>query len=140
MTDTPAKDLSDIHVAAFKASRGWSAGEIAQLLASRHVFIVTCPDGFAIGRVVVDEAELLTIAVTPLMQGCGTGTKLLEDFEHVAAERGATRAFLEVADDNAPARALYQRAGWSECGRRPGYYARTTDPACDAILMEKHLP
>ncbi|NDW53544.1 N-acetyltransferase [Aliiroseovarius sp. PrR006] len=139
MSDTSANTLSAIHVAAFLAARGWSADEIAQLQTSPHVFTVSCPEGFTMGRVVVDEAELLTVAVTPAAQGQGIGAKLLQDFEHTAAKRGATRAFLEVATDNTAALSLYQAAGWSTCGQRPAYYTKSDGSTCDAILMEKHL-
>lgn len=139
MSDASADILSAIHVAAFVATRGWSADEIAQLQTSPLVFTVAQPSGFAMGRVVVDEAELLTVAVIPAAQGHGIGAKLLQDFECTAADRGATRAFLEVADDNAAARALYRKAGWSTCGQRPAYYTRSDGTTCDAILMEKHL-
>ncbi|WP_424940539.1 GNAT family N-acetyltransferase [Aliiroseovarius sp. S253] len=139
MSDATSSSLSAIHVAAFKTSRGWSTDEIAQLQASPHVFTVSCPDGFVMGRVVVDEAELLTIAVAPMAQGRGIGVKLLQDFERTAAERGAARAFLEVAKDNTAALVLYRRADWSICGQRPAYYTRSDGSTCDAILMEKHL-
>lgn len=139
MSDAYAKSLSEIHTAAFQTSRGWSRNEIAGLLASPHVFTVTRTGGFAIGRVVVDEAELLTIAVTPSAQGRGLGTELLLQFEQAAATKGAIRAFLEVAADNLPAVAIYQRTGWETCGLRPAYYTRPDGSTCDAILMEKHL-
>jgi ribosomal-protein-alanine N-acetyltransferase len=46
---------------------------------------------------------------------------------------------LEVAADNAPALALYQRAGFETVGRRRGYYARIEGPAQDAVLMRRAL-
>ncbi|MCK0143080.1 ribosomal protein S18-alanine N-acetyltransferase [Aliiroseovarius sp. F20344] len=139
MSNTSAQKLSAIHNAAFETSRGWNAEEIAQLLDSPHVYVTVRPDGFAMGRVVVDEAELLTIAVLPSAQGHGQGTALLLEFERTAAERGATRAFLEVATDNHAAIALYKNSGWAICGKRPNYYARDDGSSCDAILMEKHI-
>jgi [ribosomal protein S18]-alanine N-acetyltransferase len=139
MSDVTADILSAIHVAAFEISRGWSADEIAQLQASPHVFTVARPNGFVMGRVVVDEAELLTVAVVPAARGHGIGANLLKEFERTAADRGATRAFLEVADDNNAARALYQKSGWSICGQRPAYYTRSDGLTCDALLMDKHL-
>jgi ribosomal-protein-alanine N-acetyltransferase len=56
-----------------------------------------------------------------------------------AAARGATRLFLEVADDNAAALALYARAGFSEAGRRPGYYARPDGVRQDALILALNL-
>ncbi|MFA4893699.1 GNAT family N-acetyltransferase, partial [Brevundimonas sp.] len=57
-----------------------------------------------------------------------------------AAARGARRLFLEVAEDNEAARALYGRAGFSEAGRRPRYYARADGSRRDALLLALDLP
>ncbi len=94
--------------------------------------------GFALGRVVLDEAELLTIAIHPDHQKQGLGMSSLRAFEDEATKRGAQRAFLEVAETNTAARALYARAGWQETGRRKNYYA-TPSGRIDAILMSKPL-
>lgn len=53
---------------------------------------------------------------------------------------GATRLFLEVAEDNAAARALYDRLGFEPAGRRPRYYSRPNGPAVDALLLVLILP
>jgi ribosomal-protein-alanine N-acetyltransferase len=49
------------------------------------------------------------------------------------------RMFLEVAAGNIAARALYDRAGYCECGRRKGYYQRPDATRDDAVVMEKAL-
>lgn len=139
MADLSADHMARIHAAAFPDSRGWSADEFTALAQSPHVFFVATADGFAAGRVIVDDAELLTIAVAPATQGQGVGHALLHLFERAAQSRGATRAFLEVAEDNARALALYRQAGWRESGRRAGYYARKTGKNLDALLFEKAL-
>ena len=56
-----------------------------------------------------------------------------------AAARGATRVFLEVAEDNLAARALYERTGFVEAGRRPGYYAAADGGRRDALLLALNL-
>ncbi|WP_289042644.1 ribosomal protein S18-alanine N-acetyltransferase [uncultured Aliiroseovarius sp.] len=137
MTAYSPTRLAALHSAAFSEGRTWNADEIRGMLTSRLVFVVTTPYGFAMGRVVVDEAELLTIAVDPGWQGHGIGRDLLRRFEAEARNRGAVRAFLEVAQDNTAARALYNSAGWSESGRRARYYARPTGRNVDAIMMHK---
>lgn len=59
---------------------------------------------------------------------------------HVAAEtRGAKTMFLEVAEDNHAARALYQNFGFAMVGRRPGYYARKEQTAMDALILSVAL-
>jgi ribosomal-protein-alanine N-acetyltransferase len=96
--------------------------------------------GFLLGRVVLDEAELLTIAVHPDVQGQGIGGALVAGFLAQAAARGARRAFLEVAEDNAAARALYARAGFVAVGRRRGYFRAPDGRRIDAVVMARDLP
>ncbi len=119
--------------------RGWAAEEFARLLSSTHVFAVHGEHGFVLGRVVADDAELLTIVVDPVQASRGHGTALLAEFERAAAERGAIRAVLEVAADNAAARALYRRSGYEQIARRRSYYTRPAGPPVDALIIEKIL-
>jgi len=133
------KGLANIHQAAFTTPRPWSASEIATLIAQPNTFVVTRPQGFVMGRVVLGEAELLTLAVMPQAQGKGLGRALLDDFEQDACAQGATSAFLEVASDNAPAVALYTRAGYGESGRRAHYYTRPDGSKVDAVIMSRAL-
>lgn len=96
-------------------------GHVADVLVSRALYgeIVT---GFAISRVVLDEAELLTVALDPEVRGRGLAAPLLKRHAERARRAGATALFLEVAADNAPALALYRSLGMAEIGRRRGYY------------------
>jgi ribosomal-protein-alanine N-acetyltransferase len=73
------------------------------------------------------------------MRKQGLGRLLLQELEQAAADRGAARLFLEVAEDNSPARALYESAGFAETGRRRGYYARDGAAPVNAFLLEKQL-
>lgn len=132
------QDMAQIHAAAFTDARPWSAAEFASLLDSPHVFTSTAPHGFALVRVVAGEAELLTIAVDPAHQGQGIGRRLMTLWMAQAAQT-ATDAFLEVAADNAPARALYTGCGFAQTGLRAAYYARADTQAVDAVLMRAPL-
>ncbi len=78
--------------------------------------------GFVLARAVADEAEILTLAVDPLLQRQGAGRLLLRAAMHGARQRGAAAMFLEVAPSNAAALALYGAAGFAQVGRRPRYY------------------
>ena len=131
--------LAALHAAAFADARPWSAREFQDLLASPHVFLCPETNGFALGRVIADEAELLTLAVHPAKRRDGLGHHLLTAFENTARVRGAIRAFLEVAADNNAAIGLYSKAGYTLSGRRPGYYAKTDGSRVDACLMDKLL-
>ena len=137
MTDT--KRLACLHAASITVPRPWSAAEIGGLLGSPGVFVVDWPHGFALGRVAADEGELLTLCVAPASRRQGLGAELLAAFHAGAASRGATRAVLEVAADNAAARALYARAGYREAGRRRAYYREADGNAVDALILAREL-
>ncbi|MCP5036380.1 MAG: ribosomal protein S18-alanine N-acetyltransferase [Rhodobacteraceae bacterium] len=132
--------MSALYAASFPDGRPWTAAEFDALLSKPATFLVTAEQtGFAIGQIVVDEVELITLAVAPEARRKGLGRAMLVDYEHHARNRGATRGFLEVAADNAPALALYRAGGWRESGRRRGYYKRPNGLVSDAILFEKPL-
>ncbi len=132
--DTPA--LAAAHALSF--DHPWAAEAFADLMATPGVFALGDGDGFILCRTVVDEAEILTLAVSPTARRAGLGRALVEAAMGVAALAGAQAAFLEVAEDNAAARALYAAAGFSVAGRRRGYYARP-DRAVDAVVMRREL-
>lgn len=130
--------LAAAHALCFES--GWSAAEIARLLQQPAVFAQMAEHGddvaaLALIRVVLEEAEVLTIGVTPDYRRAGVAADLLASCEAEARERGAGRMFLEVSAANVAARALYDRAGYSEIGVRRRYYA----DGQDAQVLEKSL-
>lgn len=129
-----AAGLAAIHAACFSHPRPWTADEIALVLASPLAFVLTAPGGFLLGRVVADEAEVLTLAVLPDHRRRGVGARLVQGFLTDARQRGARTAFLEVAARNDTAIRLYLAAGFSLAGRRNGYY-RTADGQPDDALV-----
>ncbi len=133
--------LATLHARTFTAPAPWSAASFAGLLASPLVFLSADPQGrsFALGRVIADEAELLTLATDPGARRLGLARARLEGFDAAARARGAVTAFLEVAEDNAPARALYAACGWQPRGRRPGYYVAPTGARVAALILCKSL-
>jgi ribosomal-protein-alanine N-acetyltransferase len=132
--------LATCHARAFgNSGRAWSAEEFATLLGSAFVFAVGDARAFVLGRVIADEAEVLTLATDPDYRRKGLARACLTAFDASARARGATTAFLEVAEDNAPALALYRAAGYRETARRVGYYARSQGPKVDALILSKTL-
>lgn len=91
--------------------------------------------GFVIGQLVADEGEILSIGVVPAWQRLGIGKRLVEGLARAAKRAEAKRLFLEVAEDNAGAIAMYRQIGFVENGRRKAYYARTGAPAVDALML-----
>lgn len=127
------KRLAVIHASCFVADPApWSADFFARLLAEPSVFLCEAPDAFLLGRIVMDEAELLTIAVAPYARRKGHARNLLAQFDARMSACEARHAFLEVAETNLPARNLYARTGWVQIARRPQYYGPVA-----ALVLEK---
>jgi ribosomal-protein-alanine N-acetyltransferase len=92
------------------------------------------PAGFALNRLVIDEAELLLIGVRPAFRREGTGRMLLDRSMKIAATLGAHRIHLEVRDGN-QALHLYRTAGFVEIGRRRAYYRGKDGVLFDALTL-----
>jgi [ribosomal protein S18]-alanine N-acetyltransferase len=123
--------------------RAWTRQDIAELMASPGVagVLLTCDGasaGFGLYRVVADEAELLTIAVAASHRRRGLATRILNAIIEGIGEN-VRSLYLEVAVDNAPARALYERLGFEEVGRRARYYRRAQGEMADALILRLRL-
>lgn len=138
MTAADPERLAALHAEAFAAP--WGAAAFETLLASPGVFALMEEDGLILCRVVADEAEILTLAVRPAARRRGLGARLTREAAAAATALGATRLFLEVAEDNPAARALYARLGFAAAGRRRGYYPRSDGLAADALILSLDLP
>ena len=140
-------DLSEIHATSF--SRGWSGAEFELLLVQpgTHALIAhrssafgrRSPAGFILYRLVVDEGEILTIAVARASRRRGIGRALLEEAMRHAYREGAGRIHLEVEDLNRAAITLYERAEFREAGRRAGYYREGRATPGGALVMLRQL-
>lgn len=117
---------------------GWTLRNYSDAHASGNTLTVLTVDGVTSGIAavmhVLDESELLEIAVQPAMQGRGYGKALLAQAIALARRNGAVRMFLEVRESNARARKMYTSFGFQETGRRKNYYP-TENGREDAILM-----
>lgn len=90
--------------------------------------------GYALGRVVADEAELLKICILGDYRRQGIAEKLLSELLAKMREKGAAACYLEVRSRNLPAISLYKRLGFAEVGLRKNYYRDD-----DAVLMKIEL-
>lgn len=141
-TAEQAELLAGLHARAF--DRPWSAGEISKLMDNAAVFAILSRSerevqGFALAWAAAGDAELLTVAVIPEARRRGVGASLVTSAGVAALVRGAASMHLEVAEDNAAARALYAKLGYEEAGRRAAYYAGEGG-SVDAIVMRRTLP
>ncbi|MEO5800744.1 MAG: ribosomal protein S18-alanine N-acetyltransferase [Gemmatimonadales bacterium] len=92
--------------------------------------------GYVLGRVIVDEGEILTIATDPTRRRTGIGRALLTAALAAMVQRGAHAVWLEVRASNEAARQMYQHAGFVAAGLRKGYYRR---PVEDALVLRRDL-
>jgi ribosomal-protein-alanine N-acetyltransferase len=124
--------------------RGWSDGEIENMLLDRAVLAHRATRGsdligFILSRVIGDEAEILSVAVSTARRGKGLARRLLDLHLRRLAGIGARVVFLEVDEDNTPARRLYSRAGFREVGHRDAYYS-AGGKASAALVLRRDLP
>ncbi len=92
--------------------------------------------GFVLSRAVLDEAEVLEIAVAPAHRRRGLARALLQALVQRLRDAGVVSLHLEVRRANEGARALYEAAGFRVSGERRGYYS---EPYDDAVLMLRTL-
>ena len=119
----------------------WTSAQCAGLMPMPGVWLSLARSdgdviGFALGRIVLKEAELLLLAVRQDGQRKGIGRMLLDRFILVAASRGADRLHLEVRAGN-PAMNLYLKAGFAEVGRRKNYYTGSDGQIYDALTLTR---
>ena len=131
-----------IHAASF--NRGWSEQEFEQLLTDRSVIADRVTRGrkvlgFILSRRAADEAEILSVAVARGARGQGLARRLLDLHLRRLAGLGLRAVFLEVEEDNLPARKLYARAGFQEAGRRPDYYVQGRARPAAALVLRRDL-
>ncbi len=131
--------MASVHSDSFE--RPWSALDMAAHTL-RDVCFGIDTDGrlaaFVIISCAADQAEVLTIATAKAARRQGLARRLLEGVIPQLQKHGAAELFLEVAEDNTAALALYKTSGFQPIGRRPGYYRRTAGRMA-AITFSKKL-
>lgn len=134
--------LAQIHGLSFH--RGWGEGEFEDMLSQSNTLVDRLRMrrvlvGFAASRIAADEAEILSIAIAPGQRGRGLSRDLLLTHLGHLAGRGVGTVFLEVEENNQPARRLYDRAGFAMAGRRERYYREPGGAELNALVMRRDL-
>jgi len=136
--------------AAFDPAYGeaWTRRQVADALtlANTHALVIdadgaaidegsaAAPAGFVLTRHVLDEEELLLIAVVPGVRRRGVGSALIAQLFAAARQRGTSRIFLEMRRGN-PAIHLYRNFGFEPIGERRNYYRMANGERVDAITF-----
>lgn len=140
--------LAQIHASSF--AHGWDEEAMAAMLLEDMVQadglfpvgkagLSASPVGFVLSRCVLDEAEILTIALGKRWRGGGASGALLMRHLQCLVVRGVKKIFLEVEQSNEPALRLYKRFGFIRIGERKGYYAMADGSRATAILMSRDI-
>lgn len=137
-----AARLAQLHGESFH--RGWGEAEFEAMLGERNTLLHRLRIGrkiigFAVSRLAADEAEILSIALAASHRGRGLSRQLLLTHLGHLAGRGVRSVFLEVEENNQPARRLYERAGFTVVGRRERYYQQANGEQLNALLMRRDL-
>ncbi|MFL6807365.1 MAG: GNAT family N-acetyltransferase [Xanthobacteraceae bacterium] len=141
-TPRDARPLADLHASSFRS--GSSEDEIERLLLDRRVIAHRAMyeselAGFILSRMAAGEAEILSVAVATRWRGRGIARRLLDLHLRRLAGLGVGAVFLEVEEGNKPALRLYDRAGFREVGRRPGYYTDEAMAPLAARVLRRDL-
>ncbi|HXT51222.1 MAG TPA: ribosomal protein S18-alanine N-acetyltransferase [Thermoanaerobaculia bacterium] len=136
---TDAEAMTTLELTAFP--HPWSHRQLAAELAQPSALGLVAHEadgalaGYVLLRRVLDEAELLRLAVVRHRQRLGLATALVERGLAELRAAGCATVFLEVRADNAAAIGFYERGGWHSAGRRPRYYP----DGVDALLYRRAL-
>ncbi len=145
-----AQACAAIHARSFP--HPWPAADFESLLAARDVIAEAAMAagrrgkywgkppalaGFVLSRRVLDEAEILTIAVAPEFRRRGIGSALLSVHLATLAAQGAKALFLEVEAGNHAALALYAGFDFYEVGARKAYYRKADGSAAAALVLRR---
>lgn len=144
-----SSDLDDVITvmnAAFDERFGeaWTRSQCAGILPMPGVHLVVARNGdgrtagFALFRIIADEAELLLLGVAPEFRRRGIGSTLLRHFIREAQKSGASVVHLEVREGN-PAVIMYRDAGFTCVGRRRKYYRGRYGGEYDALTLNREI-
>lgn len=124
--------IVELHKQCFP-DKPWSESDFMELKKS-GCEIVASEHGFIVWRAVADQAEIITIGVTPNARRSGIAESMILLMEQELKKQSVVNIFLEVSEVNYPAKKLYEKLGFLVVGKRPKYYDGT-----DAIIMSKTL-
>ncbi|MDR2158157.1 MAG: ribosomal protein S18-alanine N-acetyltransferase [Holosporaceae bacterium] len=130
--------LAEIHKRCF--DDGWDAKTFADML-SKNVFfgfldLEKTARGFIVGKMVMEEIEIITFCVLPEFRNRGLGKMLINEVDKHAQSNCVEKIFLEVAENNAVAKKIYENSGYAEISRRREYYCMK-EGGVDALVMQK---
>ena len=140
--DVDIRDVASLHAICFEEP--WRSNVLKSILEAPGAFGLSLKTNktlvaFLIFRGIIPEGEILSLAVDPDWRREGFALGLLRATFSKAKILGIEEVFLEVAEDNKPARNLYHYIGFIPIGRRKGYYKRSVGSNVDALTLKLRL-
>ena len=139
LTAVDAREMAALHAQSFE--RPWDALNMATHTQMDMCFGVETNAALAAFIIIsraADQAEILTLATAAKLRRKGLARALLREAAVDLKSTGVAELFLEVAEDNPAAIALYRMAGFDPIGRRPAYYRRANGRVA-ALTFSKKL-
>lgn len=137
MSEDYVSDVAALEQVCF--SLPWSESAITgELRNPLSLWLVAVEDGNLVGYIgsqsVMDEADVMNVAVDAAYRRRGIAESLVDSLIKMLKVDGVRCLTLEVRASNDPAIALYNKLGFIQVGRRPGYYQK---PKEDALILRK---
>ncbi|MGX6993304.1 ribosomal-protein-alanine N-acetyltransferase [Vagococcus penaei] len=138
-----AVDLFDLSQSAFLASGSpWTESQFTESFANHQLFYILFYDeqsvvqGYICCQWVLDEAELLLIAVHPELRGQSIASRLIQQAREYLMKQKVIQFYLEVRASNQSAQMVYLKNQFQIVGERKNYYHQ---PKETAIIMATKL-
>jgi ribosomal-protein-alanine N-acetyltransferase len=136
LTPCRVEDLSELKdiLRASPEAGDWSSASLSETLRSNPTYFLVAREengitGFICGHRILDEGEILNLAVMPDARQRGVGTTLVRKLLELFSREGVAQVFLEVRESNGGAIAFYKGLGFREIGARAGYYQNPAEAA-----------
>jgi ribosomal-protein-alanine N-acetyltransferase len=135
-----AGEIAVLHTSLFE--RGWDIDGVRRLLEHPACLAYVAVDatdntvlGYIVAHLAAGEGEILSLGVNKGRHRQGMGRRLAQTLIDTAKRKDIQRLFLDVAESNAAALALYAQLGFTQIGRRKAYYLHADGTREDALLM-----
>ncbi len=117
----------------------WSEKSVSSELSNSLSLWLVALDGETVAgyigsQTVLDETDMMNVAVHPDFRRQGIAEALVTELVAQLKQMESHSLTLEVRASNAPAKALYEKLGFTLAGRRPNYYRI---PKEDAYILRK---
>ena len=132
-------EMAKLHLMSGSPTRSWSESEYKNLLATDKIRFFYVENGFLVGRLIGQDAEILNVIIHPKYRRLGKARHLISKFENEAKNVGSSRCFLEVAESNSSANKLYHDLGYLKVGQRKNYYEFIDGRKDNASILAKEI-